>query len=137
MAPNASASATKYCERYFIGFYSTCAKKTLREQLPASANCSENKFLGARAFAAKIGIGAPSAIDSTWLCDVRLSRESGKSLSDHFVREFLKIQVYDEAKCLWTYQIHRIHPNMPAATMMGIGLMWDFQKRIVHAAVIT
>jgi hypothetical protein len=23
MAPNASASATKYCERYFIGFYST------------------------------------------------------------------------------------------------------------------
>ena len=65
------------------------------------------------------------------------SRESGKSLSDHFVREFLKIQVYDEAKCLWTYQIHRIHPNMPAAAMMGIGLMWDFQKRIVHAAVIT
>jgi hypothetical protein len=35
-----------------------------------------------------------------------------------------------------TSQIHRIHPNIPAATMMGIGLMWDFQKRIVHAAVI-
>ena len=33
-------------------------------------------------------------------------------------------------------QIHRIHPNIPAATMMGIGLMWDFQKRIAHAAVI-
>ena len=50
---------------------------------------------------------------------------------------FEKIQGYDEAKCLWTSQIHRIHPNMPAATMTGIGLMWDFQKRIVHAAVIT
>jgi hypothetical protein len=36
-----------------------------------------------------------------------------------------------------TSQIHRIHPNMPAATMMGIGLTWDFQKRIVHAAVTT
>ena len=43
----------------------------------------------------------------------------------------------NEAKCLWTSQIHRIHPNTPAATMMGIGLIWDFQKRIVHAAVIT
>jgi hypothetical protein len=60
-----------------------------------------------------------------------------KSLFDHLVRELLKIQGYGEAKCLWTSQIHRIHPNMPAATMMGIGLMWDFQKRIVHAAVIT
>ena len=65
------------------------------------------------------------------------SRNGGKSLFDHLVRELLKIQGYDEAKCLWTSQIHRIHPNMPAATMMGIGLMWDFQKRIVHAAVIT
>ena len=36
-----------------------------------------------------------------------------------------------------TSQIHRIHPDMPAATMMGIGLMWDFQKRIVQAAVTT
>ena len=65
------------------------------------------------------------------------SGHGGKSVFDHLVRELLKIQVYDEAKCLWTSQIHRIHPNMPAATMMGIGLMWDFQKRIVHATVIT
>ena len=34
-------------------------------------------------------------------------------------------------------QINRIHPSMPATTMMGIGLMWDFQKRSVHAAAIT
>src|SRR3984893_14988470 len=34
-------------------------------------------------------------------------------------------------------QITRIHPSIPATTMMGIGLMWDFQKRSVHAAAIT
>ena len=42
-----------------------------------------------------------------------------------------------DSRRIETSQIHRIHPNMPAATMMGIGLMWDFQKRIVHAAVTT
>jgi hypothetical protein len=35
------------------------------------------------------------------------------------------------------HQINRIDPSVPPTTMMGIGLMLDFQKRSVHAAVIT
>jgi hypothetical protein len=69
----------------------------------------------------------------------RIRRDSvyESAIAFRFVFSRKIVTGYDEAKCLWTSQIHRIHPNMPAATMMGIGLMWDFQKRIVHAAVIT